>query len=110
MLSPGPGALAHLGNHRIVALWRLHAIHHSQEEVSILTTYRAHPLVHLSFLLSAIPVLAVESNAATPAAVLTGRTRLGALPHANVRWWWPRCSWRGRSPARSAAPRYHARA
>jgi sterol desaturase/sphingolipid hydroxylase (fatty acid hydroxylase superfamily) len=78
--------LTHLGNHRITALWRLHAVHHSQEELSILTTYRAHPLVHLSFLLSAIPVLAVEDNTATPAVVLTVYACLGALPHANVRW------------------------
>jgi sterol desaturase/sphingolipid hydroxylase (fatty acid hydroxylase superfamily) len=78
--------LTHLGNHRITALWRLHAVHHSQEEVSILTTYRAHPLVHVSFLLSAIPVLAVENNTATPAVVLTVYACLGALPHANVRW------------------------
>ena len=78
--------LAHLGNHRITALWRLHAVHHSQEELSILTTYRAHPLVHVSFLISAIPILAVESNTATPAAVLTAYACLGALPHANVRW------------------------
>jgi sterol desaturase/sphingolipid hydroxylase (fatty acid hydroxylase superfamily) len=78
--------LTHLGNHRITALWRLHAVHHSQEELSILTTYRAHPLVHVSFLLSAIPVLAVEANTATPAVVLTVYACLGALPHANVRW------------------------
>jgi sterol desaturase/sphingolipid hydroxylase (fatty acid hydroxylase superfamily) len=78
--------LAHLGNHKITTLWRLHAVHHSQEELSILTTYRAHPLVHVSFLISAIPVLAVASNAATPAVVLTAYACLGALPHANVRW------------------------
>jgi sterol desaturase/sphingolipid hydroxylase (fatty acid hydroxylase superfamily) len=78
--------LAHLANHKITGLWRLHAVHHSQEELSILTTYRAHPLVHVSFLISAIPVLAIESNAATPAAVLTAYACLGALPHANVRW------------------------
>jgi sterol desaturase/sphingolipid hydroxylase (fatty acid hydroxylase superfamily) len=78
--------LAHLGNHRLAALWRLHAVHHSQEELSILTTYRAHPLVHVSFLLSAIPVLAVADNTATPAVVLTAYACLGALPHANVRW------------------------
>ncbi len=78
--------LAHFGNHRVGALWRLHAVHHSQEELSILTTYRAHPLVHVSFLLSAIPILAVESNAVTPTAVLTVYACLGALPHANVRW------------------------
>jgi sterol desaturase/sphingolipid hydroxylase (fatty acid hydroxylase superfamily) len=78
--------LTHLANHRLTALWRLHAVHHSQEELSILTTYRAHPLVHVSFLLSAIPVLAIEANAVTPAAVFTVYACLGALPHANVRW------------------------
>jgi sterol desaturase/sphingolipid hydroxylase (fatty acid hydroxylase superfamily) len=78
--------LTHLANHRITALWRLHAVHHSQEELSILTTYRAHPLVHVSFLLSAVPILAVAANTVTPAAVLTVYACLGALPHANVRW------------------------
>jgi len=78
--------LTHFGNHKITALWRLHAVHHSQEELSILTTFRAHPLVHVSFLISAIPILAVEANTATPAAVLTAYACLGALPHANVRW------------------------
>jgi sterol desaturase/sphingolipid hydroxylase (fatty acid hydroxylase superfamily) len=78
--------LTHLANHTITGLWRLHAVHHSQEELSILTTYRAHPLVHVSFLISAIPVLAIGSNAVTPAAVLTAYACLGALPHANVRW------------------------
>ena len=78
--------LAHLGNHRINSLWRLHAVHHSQEELSILTTFRAHPLVHVSFLISSIPILAISSNATTPTAILTVYACLGALPHANVRW------------------------
>jgi sterol desaturase/sphingolipid hydroxylase (fatty acid hydroxylase superfamily) len=78
--------LSHLANHKVTGLWRLHAVHHSQEELSILTTYRAHPLVHVSFLISAIPVLAIGSNAVAPASVLTAYACLGALPHANVRW------------------------
>jgi sterol desaturase/sphingolipid hydroxylase (fatty acid hydroxylase superfamily) len=82
-------------------LWRLHAVHHSQEELSILTTYRAHPLVHVSFLFSAVPILAVESNTATPAVVLTVYACLGALPHANVRWTY---GWAGRI---LISPAYH---
>jgi sterol desaturase/sphingolipid hydroxylase (fatty acid hydroxylase superfamily) len=93
--------LTHLANHRLTALWRLHAVHHSQEELSILTTYRAHPLVHVSFLLSAIPVLAVEDNTATPAVVLTVYACLGALPHANVRWTY------GRLGRLLISPAYH---
>jgi sterol desaturase/sphingolipid hydroxylase (fatty acid hydroxylase superfamily) len=93
--------LTHLANHRLTALWRLHAVHHSQEELSILTTYRAHPLVHVSFLLSAVPVLAVGSNAVTPTAVFTVYACLGALPHANVRWTY------GRAGRILVSPAYH---
>jgi sterol desaturase/sphingolipid hydroxylase (fatty acid hydroxylase superfamily) len=93
--------LTHLGNHRLNALWRLHAVHHSQEELSILTTYRAHPLVHVSFLFSAVPILAVASTTSTPAVVLTVYACLGALPHANVRWTY---GWAGRI---LISPAYH---
>ena len=93
--------LTHLANHRLTALWRLHAVHHSQEELTILTTYRAYPLVHVSFLLSAVPILAVESNAATPAVVFTVYACLGALPHANVRWTY------GRAGRILVSPAYH---
>lgn len=95
--------LAHLGNHKIEALWRLHAVHHSQEELSILSTFRTHPLVHVSFVISAVPVLALAANAATPAAVLTAYSCLGALPHANVRWAY------GRLGGLLVSPAYHRR-
>jgi sterol desaturase/sphingolipid hydroxylase (fatty acid hydroxylase superfamily) len=91
----------HLGNHRITALWRLHAVHHSQEELSILTTFRAHPLVQVSFLVTAVPILAIGHNAVTPAAVLTTYACLGALPHANVRWTY------GKLGAVFISPAYH---
>jgi sterol desaturase/sphingolipid hydroxylase (fatty acid hydroxylase superfamily) len=78
--------LAHLGNHRAGSMWRLHAVHHSQEELSILTTFRAHPLVHVSFLLTAVPIPAISSNAVTPTVIFTVYACLGALPHANVPW------------------------
>ncbi|MGH3274294.1 MAG: sterol desaturase family protein [Streptosporangiaceae bacterium] len=84
--------LTHLANHRITSLWRLHAVHHSQEELSILTTFRAHPLVHVSFLITAIPILAISSNATTPTVIFTIYACLGALPHANVPWSYGRLS------------------
>jgi sterol desaturase/sphingolipid hydroxylase (fatty acid hydroxylase superfamily) len=93
--------LTHLANHRLTALWRLHAVHHSQEELSILTTYRAHPLVHVSFLFSAVPILAIEDNTVAPAAVLSVYACLGALPHANVRWTY------GRAGRILVSPAYH---
>jgi sterol desaturase/sphingolipid hydroxylase (fatty acid hydroxylase superfamily) len=93
--------LAHLGNHLVTPLWRLHAVHHSQEELSILTTFRAHPLVHVSFLISAVPVLAIGSNAVTPTVVFTVYACLGALPHANLRWTY------GRIGSVLISPAYH---
>jgi sterol desaturase/sphingolipid hydroxylase (fatty acid hydroxylase superfamily) len=93
--------LVHLGNHLITSLWRLHAVHHSQEELSILTTFRAHPLVQVSFLATAVPILAIGRNAVTPAVVLTTYACLGALPHANVRWTY------GKLGAVFISPAYH---
>jgi sterol desaturase/sphingolipid hydroxylase (fatty acid hydroxylase superfamily) len=93
--------LSHFGNHRINSLWRLHAVHHSQEELSILTTFRAHPLVHVSFVISAIPILAIASNVTTPTAVFTAYACLGALPHANVRWTY------GKAGTVLISPAYH---
>lgn len=93
--------LAHLGNHKATTLWRLHAVHHSQEELSILSTFRTHPLVHLSFAVSVIPVLALSANAATPATMLTIYACFGALPHANLRWTY------GRLGRHVISPAYH---
>jgi sterol desaturase/sphingolipid hydroxylase (fatty acid hydroxylase superfamily) len=78
--------LIHFVNHRFNPLWRFHAVHHSQEEVSVLTTFRAHPLVHLSFALTVVPGFILAANGASPVAVLTAYACLGALPHANLPW------------------------
>ena len=52
--------LAHYADHRYRLLWRFHAVHHTQEELSVLTTFRTHPLVHtLSFLTATVPVVAI---------------------------------------------------
>ncbi|HVY09728.1 MAG TPA: sterol desaturase family protein [Mycobacteriales bacterium] len=78
--------IAHYGSHRLTAIWRLHAVHHSQEELSILSTFRTSPLVHVGFIITAIPVLVLAGNNATPPELLTAFACFGALPHANTRW------------------------
>ena len=79
--------LAHWADHRIETLWRFHAIHHSQEELSVLTSFRAHPLVHTTgFLLATVPVVALTHDHALAAVLITAYVCLGTLPHANVRW------------------------
>lgn len=39
--------LAHLANHRLTVFWRFHELHHSQEDISVLTVFRTHPLIHV---------------------------------------------------------------
>ena len=49
----GANWLAHYADHRLDPLWRFHALHHSQEELSVITSFRAHPLMHTTgFLLA----------------------------------------------------------
>ncbi|HEX4434341.1 MAG TPA: sterol desaturase family protein [Acidimicrobiales bacterium] len=77
---------SHLYNHRIDAFWRFHALHHSQEEMSILTSFRAHPLVHTSFQLTAVPLIVLGTGGAVPASVLIAYVLFSTMPHANVNW------------------------
>jgi sterol desaturase/sphingolipid hydroxylase (fatty acid hydroxylase superfamily) len=79
--------LAHWGDHRIGALWRIHALHHSQEELSVLTSFRAHPLMHTTgFLLATVPVLLLTGDHPLAPVLITVYVCLGTLPHTNVRW------------------------
>jgi sterol desaturase/sphingolipid hydroxylase (fatty acid hydroxylase superfamily) len=79
--------LAHIGDHRIGALWRIHALHHSQEELSVLTSFRAHPLMHTNgFLLATVPVLLISGAHPLAPVLITVYVCLGTLPHTNVRW------------------------
>jgi sterol desaturase/sphingolipid hydroxylase (fatty acid hydroxylase superfamily) len=78
--------VAHFLNHRITTFWRYHALHHSQEEMSILTAFRAHPLVHASFQIAALPLLLLGIAGEIPVPVLVGYVVLSTLPHANVPW------------------------
>jgi len=83
----GANWLAHWADHRVTALWRLHAVHHSQEELSVLTSFRAHPLVHVTgFFLATIPVLVLMGDRPLAPVLVTLYVCLGTLPHANVRW------------------------
>jgi sterol desaturase/sphingolipid hydroxylase (fatty acid hydroxylase superfamily) len=61
-------------------------VHHSQRELNVLTSFRAHPFVHVSFMLSLIPALVVSTGVALPLGVLTAYVCANAMTHANVRW------------------------
>jgi len=79
--------LAHYADHRLDALWRFHALHHSQEELSVLTSFRAHPLMHTTgFLLATIPVVALMPTRPIAPVLITTYVCIGTLQHANLRW------------------------
>ncbi len=79
--------LAHLADHRVEALWRVHALHHSQEQLSVLTTFRNHPLGHVvSSFAASLPVVALLGDRPVTPVLITGYLVLGALPHANLAW------------------------
>jgi sterol desaturase/sphingolipid hydroxylase (fatty acid hydroxylase superfamily) len=79
--------LAHYADHRLGPLWRFHALHHSQEELSVLTSFRAHPLMHTTgFLLATIPVVALMPTRPMAPVLITIYICIGTLQHANLRW------------------------
>jgi len=79
--------LAHYADHRLGALWRFHALHHSQEELSVLTSFRAHPLMHTTgFLLATVPVVALMPARPIAPVLITIYVCIGTLQHANLRW------------------------
>ena len=79
--------LAHYADHRLDALWRFHALHHSQEELSVLTSFRAHPLMHTTgFVLATIPVVALMAARPIAPVLITIYVCIGTLQHANLRW------------------------
>ncbi len=92
--------LAHYADHRFSLLWRFHALHHSQEELSVLTSFRAHPLMHTTgFLLAAVPVVALMPTRAIAPVVITVYVCIGTLQHANLRWTFGPVGWVVVSPA-----------
>jgi len=83
----GANWLAHYADHRLGPLWRFHALHHSQEELSVLTSFRAHPLMHTTgFLLATVPVVALMPGRPIAPALITIYICIGTLQHANLRW------------------------
>ena len=75
----------HLANHRVRMLWRFHELHHSQEDMSVLTVFRTHPLIHVSYLLALIPGVVLLANGAMSTAVLVVYAAIVAFAHSNTR-------------------------
>jgi sterol desaturase/sphingolipid hydroxylase (fatty acid hydroxylase superfamily) len=76
--------LAHLANHRVRVLWRFHELHHSQEDMSVLTVFRTHPLIHVSYLITLIPGIILIANGAVPTTLLVVYAGVVAFEHSNT--------------------------
>ena len=76
--------LAHLANHRVRVLWRFHELHHSQEDMSVLTVFRTHPLIHVSYLGALIPGIVLVANGAMPTLLLVVYAAVVAFAHSNT--------------------------
>ena len=87
VLMDGCNWLAHWADHRFAALWRMHAVHHTQEELSVLTSFRAHPLSHWAgFFLATVPVIVLLGGEPLAPVLITVYICLSTLSHANVPW------------------------
>jgi sterol desaturase/sphingolipid hydroxylase (fatty acid hydroxylase superfamily) len=75
---------AHLANHRIRVLWRFHELHHSQEDMSVLTVFRTHPLIHVSYLITLIPGIVLVANGSVTTTLLVVYAAIVAFEHSNT--------------------------
>jgi sterol desaturase/sphingolipid hydroxylase (fatty acid hydroxylase superfamily) len=75
---------AHYANHRVRVLWRFHELHHSQEDMSVLTVFRTHPLIHVSYLITLIPGIILIANGAIPTTLLVCYAGVVAFEHSNT--------------------------
>ncbi|MBL9106734.1 MAG: sterol desaturase family protein [Myxococcales bacterium] len=77
--------LLHWASHRSVAwLWRLHAIHHRPEGLSLRSGSRVHPLENLYTLLALTPAAALGASPEAIVASLAYQLVVGALQHADL--------------------------
>lgn len=76
---------AHLANHRSNTLWRFHELHHSQEDMSVLTVFRTHPFVHIVYTVALIPGIVLLANGGLSTGLLIAYAGSVALAHSNIR-------------------------
>src|SRR6202453_227304 len=74
----------HLANHRVRMLWRFHELHHSQEDMSVLTVFRTHPLIHVSYLIALVPGIVLLANGGVTTTLLVVYAAVVAFEHSNT--------------------------
>jgi sterol desaturase/sphingolipid hydroxylase (fatty acid hydroxylase superfamily) len=84
VLMDGCNWFVHLANHRIRMLWRFHELHHSQEDLNVLTVFRTHPFIHVSYLLALAPGLVLLANGAASTTLLVAYGGIVGFAHSNT--------------------------
>jgi sterol desaturase/sphingolipid hydroxylase (fatty acid hydroxylase superfamily) len=74
----------HLANHRSRVLWRFHELHHSQEDMNVMTVFRTHPLIHVSYLLALVPGVVLLANGVVSTTLLIVYGGIVAFAHSNT--------------------------
>ena len=76
----------HYVRHRVAVLWRLHAIHHSQEQMNLFTDLRYHPVEYLvTVTLVALPMFIFANTLPVTFAYSLVHQWYTKLYHANIR-------------------------
>jgi sterol desaturase/sphingolipid hydroxylase (fatty acid hydroxylase superfamily) len=77
----------HFVRHRVPWIWRIHAIHHSQEQLNVFSSYRIHPMDYVvSVTIVSLPMF-ITGSTTTEAFVFSMLSVVHAmLTHANLRW------------------------
>jgi sterol desaturase/sphingolipid hydroxylase (fatty acid hydroxylase superfamily) len=65
-------------------LWRFHELHHSQEDMNVLTVFRTHPFIHVSYLLALVPAIVLLANGALTTTLLVIYGGFVAFEHSNT--------------------------
>jgi len=75
----------HLATHRVRMLWRFHEVHHSQEDLNVLTVFRTHPLIHVPYVVALIPGMVLLANGVLSTSLLVLYAGIVAFAHSNTR-------------------------
>ena len=93
----------HRLEHAWAPLWAIHSVHHSQEEMTFISTYRFHPLEQLlQNLVMVVPLLIIGVPTVSWLPLTVGLTLFDAAQHSALDWTY------GRGYRVLVSPRFHA--
>ena len=76
---------SHLTRHKVPALWRFHAMHHSQRELNIFTEFRSHPLDSLlSSVMQSLPLYLTQIPFSISVGILVAYKYFLMFTHSNI--------------------------